>query len=65
MLVIEVDGGQHADNPDDLKRTGDLEVLGYRVVRFWNDDVLTNIEGVMESLGHQLTHPHYRVMDIR
>ena len=47
-LVIELDGGQHASRSEsDAQRTQFLEAQGYRVIRFWNNDVLTNIEGVM------------------
>ncbi len=50
-LVIEVDGGQHADRPqEDAKRTCWLEGEGFRVLRFWNNDVLHNTEGVVESI---------------
>jgi very-short-patch-repair endonuclease len=46
--IIELDGGQHAERIDeDAHRTQFLEKQGYRVIRFWNNDVLTNIEGVM------------------
>jgi len=50
MLIVELDGGQHADNPADLRRTRFLESKGYRVVRFWNPDVLANTEGVLEMI---------------
>lgn len=47
-LIIEVDGGQHAENEEqDSKRTKWLEDEGYRVIRFWNNDVLTNMDGVL------------------
>ena len=47
-LIIELDGGQHGDRvAEDTRRTRFLEAQGYRVIRFWNNDVLTNIEGVM------------------
>jgi very-short-patch-repair endonuclease len=47
-LVVEVDGGQHAEREaQDLARTQYLESEGYRVVRFWNNDVLDNVEGVL------------------
>lgn len=46
-LVVEVDGGQHADQRDyDARRTAFLEAAGWRVMRFWNADVLTNRDGV-------------------
>ncbi|MEO0031604.1 MAG: hypothetical protein RIS94_1362 [Pseudomonadota bacterium] len=50
-LVLELDGGQHADNPRDLERTRRLEAHGYRVVRFWNNDVLTNTDGVLQAIA--------------
>ncbi|MDR3425606.1 MAG: DUF559 domain-containing protein [Alphaproteobacteria bacterium] len=49
-LVVEADGGQHADNVFDEKRTTDLERWGWQVVRFWNSDILGNTEGVFETL---------------
>jgi very-short-patch-repair endonuclease len=50
-LVIELDGGQHAERSDcDAKRTADLEAYGFLVLRFWNNDVLSNINGVVETI---------------
>ena len=50
-LIIEVDGGQHAvDVEKDQSRTVYLEAQGYRVIRFWNNDVLERIEGVMREI---------------
>jgi very-short-patch-repair endonuclease len=50
-LVVEVDGGQHASEVEaDARRTAYLKAQGYRVVRFWNNDVLGNIEGVVEVI---------------
>jgi very-short-patch-repair endonuclease len=52
-LVIEVDGGQHGMEDGlerDRQRTAWLEANGYRVIRFWNNDVLGNIEGVAEMI---------------
>ena len=47
MLVVEVDGGQHADAvPYDERRTTFLASKGLRVLRFWNREVLTNGDGV-------------------
>ena len=50
QLVIEVDGGQHAGNKQDATRDGWLAEHGYRVLRFWNDEVLENIEGVWDTI---------------
>jgi very-short-patch-repair endonuclease len=49
-LVIELDGGQHADSAADAHRTAWLESQGWRVIRFWNHDVLTNTDGVVEAI---------------
>jgi len=50
-LIIEADGGQHADQQDyDEARTAWLESEGWRVLRFWNRDILTNIDGVAEAI---------------
>ena len=52
-LVIEVDGGQH-NSPDgiekDQRRTAWLNDAGYRVLRFWNTDVLKNMEEIVETV---------------
>jgi very-short-patch-repair endonuclease len=53
-LAIEVDGGQHSENADDLARTRWLERKGYQVLRFWNNEVLGNIEGVLEIIVEKL-----------
>ena len=50
-LIIELDGGQHAENKTyDLKRTQFLEERGFKVIRFWNNEVLENTEGVLTTL---------------
>jgi very-short-patch-repair endonuclease len=49
-IVIEVDGGQHADSDADGGRTGYLVGKGYRVLRFWNNDVLNNLAGVLVTI---------------
>ncbi|WP_031337896.1 endonuclease domain-containing protein [Rhodopseudomonas sp. B29] len=49
-LVIEVDGGQHDGSGSDIVRTDYLNAAGYRVLRFWNNDVLNNIDGVMQTI---------------
>jgi very-short-patch-repair endonuclease len=60
-LIIELDGGQHATiKGQDAKRTEDLEARGYIVLRFWNNDVLHNIDGVLETIVATVSHvpPH-------
>lgn len=54
-LIIELDGGQHAEAINyDEKRTQFLESKGYTVIRFWNNEVLTNIVGAYEVLLEHL-----------
>jgi very-short-patch-repair endonuclease len=54
-LVIEVDGSQHAGSGVDEERTKALEANGYRVLRYWNNDVLANIDGVLEDILSAIT----------
>ncbi len=52
-LVIELDGGQHAKQEGverDVHRSEQIEQRGYRVIRFWDHAVLTNIEGGLEAI---------------
>jgi very-short-patch-repair endonuclease len=49
-IVIELDGGQHSDNASDEARTRYLEAHGYRVVRFWNNEVFENMSGVLSVI---------------
>ena len=53
-LAIELDGSQHADNPADEDRTRMIEAHGYRVIRFWNGDVLQNTDGVLEAIVQEI-----------
>jgi very-short-patch-repair endonuclease len=58
-LVVELDGGQHAEKvAADHKRSRFLEEQGYRVLRFWNHDVLQNPEAVLERIAEALNDPH-------
>ncbi len=61
-LIIEVDGGQHSENPKDTERTRVLESNGFVVLRFWNNDVLSNIDGVLLEIERFLNivipHPN-------
>jgi very-short-patch-repair endonuclease len=57
-LAIELDGGQHnepATRARDEKRTAFLQAQGIRVLRFWNNEVLTNLEGVLQAIHDALT----------
>ena len=57
-LIIEADGGQHADSLADARRTAFLESKGYRVLRFWNNDILSNLDGVAQLIANALSIPH-------
>ena len=48
-LIVEIDGGQHSEERD-AARTAFLQSKGYRVIRFWNNEVLENIDGVLQSI---------------
>jgi very-short-patch-repair endonuclease len=52
-IAIELDGGQHGDAAD-APRTEVIEAFGYRILRFWNDDVMRNTEGVLEIIRQKL-----------
>jgi very-short-patch-repair endonuclease len=49
-LVVEIDGGQHADSAADTHRAAFLQNQGWCVIRFWNNDVLSNTNGVIEAV---------------
>ena len=57
-LIIEADGGQHTDSLVDGRRTAFLKGKGYRVLRFWNNDILNNLDGVTEVIANALSTPH-------
>ena len=57
-LIVEVDGGQHAQSGEaDQARTEFFERRGYRVIRFWNSEVLGNIDGVLEEISRCVASP--------
>ncbi len=56
-LIIEVDGGQHCQNAKDIIRDQWLKSQGYDVMRFWNNEVLENLDGVFEVLEARLNSP--------
>ena len=53
-LVVEVDGGQHAENARDEARTACIRSEGFRVIRFWNNEVIENVEGVLRTIAKAL-----------
>jgi len=58
-IIIEVDGGQHAaENNKDRERDFHLQQFGFKVLRFWNNEVLQNTNGVLEIIRENcLSHP--------
>ena len=57
-LIVEVDGGQHSwRKAEDDARTAELEARGYRVIRFWNNEVLENTDGVLLVIARTLGVP--------
>jgi very-short-patch-repair endonuclease len=54
LLIVEVDGGQHNESAADVIRDRRLNEAGYRVLRFWNNDVLGNLEGVLVTIQSEL-----------
>ena len=58
LLIIEADGGQHCDSDADRQRDAYLSRKGFRVLRFWNNDVLENPSGVFEMIQAALHTPH-------
>jgi len=55
FLIIEIDGGQHLEKQnEDAKRTQFLKAQGYRVLRFWNDEVLVRTDSVLEVIAQVL-----------
>ena len=61
LLVVELDGSQHLDAAEhDAARTRFLETRGFRVLRFWNDDVLRKMDGVLDAISIALApHPPF------
>ena len=65
-LVVELDGGQHADrSAEEERRSNVLNRLGYRVLRFWNNEALSNLDGLLEKIGEALDGPHPRPLLLR
>ena len=57
-LIVELDGGQHGENEKDKIRDRHFSDEGFKIVRFWNNDVLGNIEGVLDTLEKELGAIH-------
>lgn len=62
-LIVELDGGQHNDAAHqtyDKKRSKHLEQSNWRILRFWNNDVLENMDGVVQTIQDALTRNHQK-----
>ncbi|WP_404405051.1 endonuclease domain-containing protein [Pelagibacterium halotolerans] len=57
-LIIELDGSQHADNALDAERDRWLAVKGFAILRFWNNELTENAEGVADAIWSKLEHIH-------
>ena len=54
-MVIELDGGQHLEQEEyDVERTNYLEARGYTVMRFWNSQVINDLNGVITAINYTL-----------
>ena len=53
-LIVEIDGGQHMGSNEDMLRDANLVWMGFRVLRFWNNDVIQNLDGVLIMILQQL-----------
>jgi very-short-patch-repair endonuclease len=56
-LIVEADGGQHSENKADARRDAYLKAQGFRILRFWNNDIFSNEEGVLTSILGALQAP--------
>ncbi|MFZ3222888.1 MAG: DUF559 domain-containing protein, partial [Rugosibacter sp.] len=56
-LIVEADGGQHNDAPRDESRDAWLRAQGFKVLRFWNNEIMNNLEGVLETIMAAVTLP--------
>lgn len=57
-LIIELDGSQHADSKKDQRRDDWLKAQGYQVLRFWNNEMIENTPGVLQTILSAATNPH-------
>ncbi len=53
-LIIEVDGSQHCDNPQDVKRTAELTKMGFQIIRFWNLEIDRNLASCVQVIEQKL-----------
>ena len=58
-LIVELDGGHHSEQREaDRQRDANLKEQGFTVLRFWNDDVRSNLAGVLEQIASELPNDH-------
>jgi very-short-patch-repair endonuclease len=55
-IAIDLDGGQHSENEGDAGRARIIEAFGYRVIRFWNNEVFENMDGVLQTVTRELAN---------
>ena len=65
MLVVELDGSQHADSAYDKRRDAAMRTAGYRVLRLWNNEVLANLEGALSTIARRPTSLSPRAERVR
>ncbi|OGS52186.1 MAG: DNA-cytosine methyltransferase, partial [Erythrobacter sp. RIFCSPHIGHO2_12_FULL_63_10] len=53
-IAIELDGGQHTESATDAGRTEIIEAHGYRMIRFWNNEALGNMDGVLQVIAEEI-----------
>jgi len=65
-LVIELDGGHHAHQAEaDMRRTEFLNKAGYRILRFWDHEVLANTEAVLHKIANELNAPPHPALSLQ
>jgi len=65
-IIIEIDGGQHnIYKSRDTERDKRLKELGFKVIRFWDNDVLFNVEGFLEKIREEILSPHPNPLPLR
>ena len=57
MLIVEADGSQHTESVRDQARDADLQGRGFRILRFWNNDIFRNANGVLEQIMEMIEQP--------
>ena len=53
-MIVEIDGGQHLESSEDELRDAKLTKMGFKVLRFWNNDVMQNLDGILMTILQHL-----------